>query len=266
MIRKVIRSSALLLLGATLVPGCGRRVPDVIFLPTAANLTDPLLDLAGVTANDLVADLGCGDGRIVIRAAKRAGARGLCVEIDPGLVARSRAAADTAGVTGRIRFVEGDLFEAPLDGATVVALYLSPALNERLRPKLFRELASGARVVSHNFGMGDWEADSVVTIPGTSGTSSALRLWVIPADVAGRWTLELDGSAGPLRCDLRFEQRYQRITGTASRGGASVPLSGATLRGSAIAFTLGRGADARRLSGLVESAKMHGSGWKAWRR
>ena len=98
MIRRVIGSSALLLF-TSLLPGCGRRVSDVIFLPTAADLTDPLLDLASVTSDDLVADLGCGDGRIVIRAAQRVGARGLCVEIDPGLVARSRAAADTAGVT-----------------------------------------------------------------------------------------------------------------------------------------------------------------------
>jgi SAM-dependent methyltransferase len=265
MIRRVIRSSALLLFAAML-PGCGRRVSDVIFLPTAADLTDPLLDLAGATSDDLVADLGCGDGRIVIRAAQRVGARGLCVEIDPGLVARSRAAADTAGVAQRIRFIQGDMFEAPLEGATVVALYLSPALNERLRPKLFRELAPGARVVSHNFGMGDWEADSVVTIAGTRGTSSALRLWVIPADVAGRWTLELDGPDGARLVDLRFEQRYQRITGTASQGGASVPMSGATLTGRAIAFTLGRDAAARRLTGVVDSSGMHGAGWKAWRR
>lgn len=265
MIRRVIRSSALLLF-TSLLPGCGRRVSDVIFLPTAADLTDPLLDLASVTSDDLVADLGCGDGRIVIRAAQRVGARGLCVEIDPGLVARSRAAADTAGVTQRVRFVEGDLFEAPLEGVTVVALYLSPALNERLRPKLFRELAPGTRVVSHNFGMGDWEADSVVTIAGTSGTSSALRLWVIPADVAGRWTLELEAAGRSRRYDVRFEQRYQRITGTASLDGATLPVSDVTIRGAAIAFTLGRAPDAPRLTGVVESASMQGSGWGASRR
>jgi SAM-dependent methyltransferase len=265
MIRRVVRSSALLLFAA-LLTGCGGRASDVIFLPTAADLTDPLLDLAGVSSKDVVADLGCGDGRIVIRAAQRAEARGLCVEIDPALVARSRAAADTGGVAHRIRFVEGDLFEAPLDGVTVVALYLSPALNERLRPKLFRELAPGARVVSHNFGMGDWVADSVRTVAGTRGTSSALRLWVIPADVAGRWTLALDGADAAPAYDVRFEQQFQRITATASRGGASVSVSAATLSGSAIAFTLGHGADARRLSGVVESARMHGPGWKAWRR
>jgi SAM-dependent methyltransferase len=265
MIRRVIRSSALLLLLLASAPGCGRRVPDVIFLPTPADLTDPLLDLAGVSSADVVADLGCGDGRIVIRAAKRLGARGLCVEIDPALVARSRAAADTAGVTDRIRFVQGDMFEAPLEDATVVALYLSPALNERLRPKLFRELAPGARVVSHNFGMGDWEADSVLTIAGASGTSSALRLWVVPADVAGRWSLEVDRDE-EARYDLRFEQRFQRITATASLGGATVPVTDATVSGVAIAFTIGRGAEARRLTGAVGPAAMSGNGWKAWRR
>jgi SAM-dependent methyltransferase len=265
MISRVIRSSALLL-SAALLTGCAGRASDVIFLPTAADLTNPLLDLAGVGSEDVVADLGCGDGRIVIRAAQRAGARGVCVEIDPGLVARSRAAAETAGVAHRIRFVEGDLFETPLDGVTVVALYLSPALNERLRPKLFRELATGARVVSHNFGMGDWVADSAITVAGTRGTTSALRLWVIPADVAGRWRVELEGPDAAGAYDVRFEQQYQRITATASRGGASVSVSAATLRGNAIAFTLGHGADARRLSGVVKSAGMQGPGWKAWRR
>jgi SAM-dependent methyltransferase len=266
MIRQVIRSSALLLLGASGLPGCGRRVPDVIFLPTAADLNDPLLDLARVTSHDVIFDLGCGDGRIVIRAAKRVGARGVCVEIDPALVARSRAAADTAGVRDRIRFVQGDMFEASLAGATVVALYLSPALNERLRPKLFRELAPGARVVSHNFGMGDWEADSVLTVGGRSGTSSALRLWVIPADVAGRWTLDVAGDGMAGRYELRFEQRYQRITGTGSLEGRTVPVTAAHLSGPAIAFTLGRGDEARRLEGTVAAAAMEGTGWRAQRR
>jgi SAM-dependent methyltransferase len=266
-IPQVIRFSALPpLLILLLLPGCGRRVPDVIFLPTAADLTDPLLDLAGVGPGDVVADLGCGDGRIVVRAAKRLGARGLCVEIDRALLARSRAAADTAGVINRIRFLHGDLFEAPLDDVTVVALYLSPALNERLRPKLFRELAPGARVVSHNFGMVDWEPDSVLTISGASGTSSALRLWVIPADVAGRWSLEVNQNGDLRRYELRFEQRYQTITATASLSGATVPVSGATLTGAAIAFTIGRDAGARRLTGTVGSDTMSGNGWKAWRR
>jgi SAM-dependent methyltransferase len=254
-----IGSSALLLLCFS----CSGRSQDVIFLPTAADLTDRMLEVAEVTSEDVVFDLGCGDGRIVIHAAKRFGAEGVCVELDPALIARSQSAADTAGVRSQIRFVRGDMFETPLEGGTVVALYLSPALNERLRPKLFRELAPGARVISHNFGMGDWEADSVVAVSGASGTSSALRLWTIPADVAGTWELD-DGGA---RYRLRLEQRYQQITGTASRQGRTVALSGARLRGRHIAFTLADSAgEPRRLEGEVEGATMRGPGWQAWRR
>jgi SAM-dependent methyltransferase len=217
-------------------------------------------------AVDVVFDLGCGDGRIVIRAAQRFGAKGVCVELDGGLIARGRAAADTAGVASRIRFVQEDMFETPIDDGTVVALYLSPALNERLRPKLFRELRPGARVVSHNFGMGDWEADTVVTVSGARGTSSAVRLWTIPADVAGNWALELDEAGAVRHYLLRFEQRYQRIRGTASLGGSTVALSAPQLRGRRIAFTLGEGAGARRLEGEAQATTLRGAGWRAWRR
>ncbi len=261
MVRPFIRSSALLLLCSSL-PGCGRRIPDVIFLPTAADLTDRMLELAGVTAEDLVFDLGCGDGRIVIRAAKRFGAQGVCVELDPGLIARSQAAADTAGVRGRIRFVQGDLFETALAGGTVVALYLSPTLNLRLRPKLFRELQPGARVISHNFGMGDWAPDTAVTVTSPSGTSSALKLWTIPADVAGTWELTLDGADGRRRYQVRFEQQYQQVSGTASRQGRTVAVGDVRLRGTRLAFTLGEA----RLQGEVEGATARGEGWQAWRR
>ena len=251
-------------LPALLAAGCSGRAPDVIFLPSAADVADRMLELAGVTVDDVVYDLGCGDGRIVIRAAKRFGAQGVCVELDPGLVARSRAAADTAGVRDRIRFVRGDLFAVPLEGGTVVTLYLSPALNARLRPKLLRELRPGARVVSHNFGMGDWEADSVVTVTGPRGARSAVRLWTIPADVAGNWTLQVEGDARP-RYQLRLEQVYQRVTGTASQGGRAVPLGPIRLDGRRIGLTLGDGSGAG-LDGEIEGATMRGQGWQAWRR
>ncbi len=263
MVRQFIRSSALLLICSS----CSTRSQDVIFLPTAAELTDRMLELAGLTADDVVFDLGCGDGRIVIRAAKRFGASGVCVELDPGLITRSQSAADTAGVRDHIRFVQGDLFETSLDGATVVALYLSPALNERLRPKLFRELRPGARVVSHNFGMGDWEADTVVTVTGPTGTSSALRLWIIPADVAGTWELSVERAGTARRYQLRFEQRYQRVSGTVSLDGRTVPLTDARLRGTRLAFALAdSGGVAFRLEGEVEAATARGRGWQAWRR
>jgi SAM-dependent methyltransferase len=261
--RHFIRSSALLLFAW----GCAARSPDVIFLPTAADIADRMLEVAGVTPGDVVFDLGCGDGRIVIRAAKRFGAAGVCVELNPGLIARSQAAADTAGVRSRIRFVQGDLFEAPLEGGTVVALYLSPALNQRLRPKLFRELSPGARVVSHNFGMGDWDADTVVTVTSPSGTSSAIRLWIIPADVAGTWELELARNGERRRYRIRFDQHYQALSATASRAGRSVTVTRASLRGNRISLALAdSGSVETQLDGEVEAATARGQGWQAWRR
>ncbi|HET8623292.1 MAG TPA: class I SAM-dependent methyltransferase [Gemmatimonadales bacterium] len=263
MARSHIRSPALLLFCF----GCATRSQDVIFLPTAADITDRMLEVAAVTPDDLVFDLGCGDGRIVIRAAQRFGASGVCVELDPGLIARSQAAADTAGVRSRVRFVQGDMFETPLEGGTVVALYLSPALNQRLRPKLFRELGAGARVVSHNFGMGDWDADTVVTVTSERGASSAVRLWIIPADVAGTWELELDRGGVQRRYRLRLEQRYQVVTGTASRAGVTVEVTAVQLRGRRIGFTLQESrSEAIRLEGEIEAATARGTGWQAWRR
>ena len=263
MARRVVRSSALLLF----CWGCAAQRQDVIFLPSAADVTDRMLEVAGVTSKDLVFDLGCGDGRIVIRAAQRFGGSGVCVELDPGLIARSRAAADSAGVRDRIRFVQGDMFEASIEGGTVVALYLSPALNQRLRPKLFRELAPGARIVSHNFGMGDWAADTVVTVRAASGTSSAVRLWIVPADLAGAWELELDRDGEPRRYRLLFEQRYQALTGTASRSGRAVGLNGLRLRGTRVSLALTEaGGETIRLEGNVEAATIQGAGWRAWRR
>ncbi|HEX2173470.1 MAG TPA: class I SAM-dependent methyltransferase, partial [Dehalococcoidia bacterium] len=180
----------------TFLVACGSRGPDVIFLPTAADVVTRMLAVARVSADDVVYDLGCGDGRIVIAAAKHHGARAVCVDIDPGRVSASRRNADTAGVRDRIDFRQADLFEIDLGGATVVTLYLSPALNERLRPKLFRELRPGARVVSHNFGMGDWRPDTTVMVDWPSGTTSSVYGWILPADVAGNWELTMSSPSG----------------------------------------------------------------------
>jgi predicted RNA methylase len=135
-----------------------------------------MLDLAGVTANDVVYDLGSGDGRIVIAAAGRFGARGVGIELDPRLVAEARENAQRAGVADRVTFVEGDIFETDVSKATVVTLYLLTSINERLRPKLTRELPAGARVVSHQFGMGDWAPEKELMVEGRP-----IYLWRIPA-------------------------------------------------------------------------------------
>ncbi len=172
------------------------RAPDVHFVPTDTTKVREMLAAAEVDSKDLVYDLGCGDGRIVIAAVKKHGARGVCVDIDPVRIKESRNNADTAGVTRRIEFVEGDLFEQDLSKATVVTLYLLPSLNERLRPKLFKELRPGTRIVSNAFDMGAWKADRTLNIKTFSGMQSYAFLWILPADVSGEWRLEPKGGPG----------------------------------------------------------------------
>jgi SAM-dependent methyltransferase len=157
------------------------RAPDVPYQPTPAPVVSAMLNLAAVGPNDVVYDLGSGDGRIVIAAAKEFGARGVGVEIDPGLVSDARAAAKAAGVGERTQFIEQDLFSADIANATVVMLYLWPEVNLKLRPKLFSELKPGTRVVSHSHDMGDWQPDKAVTVQG-----KRLFLWVISGQEAAR--------------------------------------------------------------------------------
>lgn len=162
--------AVVVLLGAPLhgqgVPGVQKR-PDVKFVPTPDNVVDAMLDLAGVTARDVVYDLGSGDGRIPIAAAKKFGARGVGIEIDPALVRQSEENARKAGVDGLVRFITGDLFAADIRGATVVTLFLLPGMNIDLIPKLHSQLRPGSRVVAHHFAMADrWLPDETRDING----------------------------------------------------------------------------------------------------
>ncbi len=152
------------------------RGPDVIFVPTPDEIVDAMLRLAAVTAKDTVYDLGCGDGRIVIAAAKKYGARGVGIDIDPERIKEANANVKAAGVTDKVRFIRGDLFEANISEATVVTLYLLTDLNLKLRPKLMKDLNPGTRVVSHAFNMGDWKPEKQESIRGTT-----VYLWRIPA-------------------------------------------------------------------------------------
>jgi SAM-dependent methyltransferase len=148
---------------------------DVPYIPTPQNVVDEMLKVAAVTKNDTVYDLGCGDGRIVITAAKQYGARGVGADIDPQRIKESNENAQKAGVTERVKFVQQDLFTMDLKEATVVTLYLLPAINLKLRPKLLRELKPGTRVVSHAFDMGDWKPERTVRVDGRT-----IYYWVIP--------------------------------------------------------------------------------------
>ena len=154
------------------------REPDVVFVPTPPEVVDAMLDLANVTKNDVVYDLGCGDGRIVIAAAKR-GATGVGIDIDPERIKEAEANAKAAGVTGRVKFLQADLFETDLRPATVVTLYLLPELNKKLQPKLMKELRPGSRIVSHAFDMGDWKAEQTRDVDGRH-----VYFWTIPRQPA----------------------------------------------------------------------------------
>jgi SAM-dependent methyltransferase len=258
-----VRSLRPLWLITLLVTACGtRRGPDVIFLASANDVVERMLGIVMVDADDVVYDLGCGDGRIVIAAARDYGARGVCVEIDTSLIAASMRNADAAGVRDQIEFRRADMFETDLGTATVVALYLSPSLNERLLPKILREVRPGARIASHNFPMGDWRPDTSVEVEWPSGTTSSVKAWVVPADVAGTWELTVAADAGERRFRVRFTQRHQDLGGTASVDGRTVTLDAARLVGDSLEFHLTErrgGRAALRFAGRVSGGAMSGT-------
>lgn len=210
------------------------RAPDVHFDPTPMDVVEAMLTRAGVTSEDVVYDLGCGDGRFVIMAAKTFGARGVGIDIDPDRIKESRENAEKAGVSDRTIFIEGDLFKADLREATVITLYLLNDLNYQLRPKLFRELRPGTRVVSYTFDMADWEPDDRTQI-----RDRFFYYWVIPADVRGEWQLNLPSLLGGSQGLLTLNQKYQRVSGTFMIQGQEVPIFDQELKGDRLTFKVG---------------------------
>lgn len=169
-----------LVAAAAAAGGCARELPYARFEPTPPEIVSAMLQLAGIAADDVVYDLGSGDGRIIIAAAKEHGARGVGVELDPQLVERARQAALAAGVADRVSFVRQDLFEADIRPATVVTLYLLPEVNLALRPKLLRELAPGTRIVSHSHDMGEWTPATTQQLRDRRGKLHRIYLWSVP--------------------------------------------------------------------------------------
>ena len=244
---------------AMIVPGLATATAaepelEVPYVPTAPELVERMLDLADVTAGDYLIDLGCGDGRIAIAAARR-GARALGVDLDPARIDQAVAAASFASLGDRVRFRRQDLFRTAIYEASVITLYLLPSVNLRLRPRLLTELRPGARVVSHNFDMGDWrpEADE-------RHEEGRVLLWIVPAIAGGSWAMNAaDGTA----YTLELEQRFQDVTGTMTGGGSMVELQNGVLHGTAFTFTAG----ARSYAATIEDAAMTGtdSAWRAAR-
>ena len=234
-------------------PQTAAPVPDVVFVPTPFPVVDQMLAVARVGPGDVLYDLGSGDGRIVIAAAKRFGIRAIGIDIDPKRIEESNFNADTAGVRDRVDFRTADLFETDLRQASVVTLYLLPALNVRLRPKLFKELDPGSRIVSHSFDMGDWKADSTLAVQ-----ARVIYYWVIPATVDGVWELVIDPGAQERRHTLRISQKYQEIISAAVDSVQQV--AGARVRGDSVHFFLGTAGNpaATELHGRVKGDSIVG--------
>ncbi len=234
-------------------PEVGQAGKDVVWVPTPQALVDKMLDMAKVTPQDLVMDLGSGDGRTVITAAKR-GARAIGVEFNPDMVQLSKDNAAKEGVTGKATFVKGDLFEADLSQATVITMFLLPSINMKLRPKLL-DLKPGTRIVSNSFDMEDWTPDETAEATDNCESWCRAMLWVVPAKVGGKWRLP----AG----DLDITQSFQMIAGTLN----GTAISG-KLKGSDITFTAGD----VQYTGKVNGNSMEGTtssgangSWKATR-
>ncbi|KQM96859.1 SAM-dependent methyltransferase [Sphingomonas sp. Leaf25] len=229
--------------------GIAAREPDydVPYVPTPEPVVDAMLDLGQVKAGDTLIDLGSGDGRIVLAAAKR-GATASGVEIDAALVERARRNAALVSLADRARFSRANLFDVPLAQANVVTMYLLPRINLALRPRLLTELKPGTRIVTHAFDMGDWRADGERLVG-----DRRVYLWIVPAVAGGEWQATLaDGTTMPLTLD----QRFQDVTGT--MGGTALTGS---LRGTTLRFTAG----GRSYTGQVGEASITGEGWRATR-
>jgi SAM-dependent methyltransferase len=218
---------------------------DVVWVPTPEVMVELMLDMAGVTSRDVVVDLGSGDGRMVIAAAKR-GARARGVEFNPDMVQLSRQRAYEAGVQERATFVQGDMYEADIADATVMALFLLTENMRRLQPK-FLALTPGTRIVSNTFAIPEWPADERRTRPDCTAWCTAL-LWIVPAQVGGEWQLE-DGTR------LRLDQHFQKVSGMITGPVGGTTLQGGTIRGAEIAFTVGDASYAAR----VDGARMTGT-------
>jgi len=214
--------------------------PRVPYVPTPQEVVDRMLEVAKVGLYDYLIDLGSGDGRIVVTAARKFGTRGFGVDLNPERIRESNENARRAGVSEKVAFYQRDLFETSLGSATVITMYLLPQVNIELRPRLL-DLKPGTRLVSHDFDMGDWKPDNYVKMEtqakyGGAGGTSEIYFWIVPARVAGVWQWELPVSGKPLAYEVKLEQKYQAITGSISVGGKPVKLLTARLRGDEIRF------------------------------
>lgn len=231
---------------------------DVVYIPTPQSLVERMLEIAEVKPGELVMDLGCGDGRMVVTAANKFGARGVGVDIDPVRINEARENARRAGVADKVELRIGDLFEVDISKADVLAIYLLNEINERLRPKILATMKPGSRVVSHAFHMGDWKPDELRTF-----VEGQVYFWVVPAQVRGRWQVR----QGANRFDLALDQKYQYFTGNATIDGRSVPVREGRINGTEISYVIeDRPGQSRSYTGRINGDRIEsvGSGQPAW--
>jgi hypothetical protein len=262
------RSLLTLFLSATIATACthlqaaqyqpqvGQEGKDVIWVPTPQGLVNKMLDMAKVTPKDYVIDLGSGDGRTVISAAKR-GAKAQGIEYNPDMVELSKRNAAKAGVSDKTHFVKADLFESDFSQATVITMFLLPDINIRLRPKILN-MKPGTRVVSNSFTMGDWTADETATANEDCSSYCTAYLWIVPAKVEGIWHLP--------QGDLTLKQTYQMIAGTLKSGSNTTQITNGKLKGDQISFNAGGTQYTGHVSGnTIEGSVSTGGSWKATR-
>jgi SAM-dependent methyltransferase len=231
-------------------PQVGQAGKDVIWVPTPEDLVERMLRMAQTTPNDFVIDLGSGDGRIAIAAAKKFNARAMGIEYNPDMVDLSTRNATKEGVGGKARFVKADIFESDFSQATVVTMYLLPGLNLKLRPKLL-DMKPGTRIVSHQFNMDDWQPDETTNIDGRRA-----YFWLVPAKVAGTWRLVSGGDV----LDVTLEQKYQVLEGTVKLGNVNAGLRDAKIAGDRITFAfVDQGGLRRDFTGRVNGNALEGT-------
>jgi SAM-dependent methyltransferase len=256
---------------------------DTPYVPTPQAVVDRMLELARLKSGETVIDLGSGDGRIMIEAASKYGARGFGVEIDPRLVKLSNENAAKAGVADRVQFLQQDLFKTDFHDANVLTLYLLPDVNLALRPKILAELKPGARVVSHDYGMGDWRPDAQETVAAPDKTVGARKesqvfLWTVPANVGGEWNFDLSSGRRSKTTRLVLKQSFQVVSGTVElTGKGKVRFSEGRVSGDELRLILPAGAIGRKpvemvgrvsgdtLAGTLQRAGREVATWSARR-
>jgi Methyltransferase domain len=262
-VKKAICTALLVLAPLAARAQYSERELDTPYVPTPQVVVERMLDMAGVKAGDLLIDLGSGDGRLVITAATKHGAHGFGVELDPRLVSRSNRAAEQAGVADRVKFLRQDLFRTDLREADVLTLYLLPDVNMALRPRILAELRPGARVVSHDYGMREWQPDAEAKVAAPDKSvglrkESMVYLWIVPAKVEGAWELEIGGQ----HVALSLSQQFQKVSGSVGvPGQGAMPVADARLRGADLQLRLPagvHGAEPVELVGRVSGGTISG--------